>query len=64
MVVSKVTSSISRISERRRCRREGYNIHHTSLGGSRLLAEAKNAAAPGTGIRVSSHHPAEKTHSV
>jgi len=46
MVVSKVTSSISRISDRRKCRKEGYRMHHTSLGGRRFLAEAKNDAAP------------------
>ena len=48
MVVSRVTSSISLISDRRKCRREGYRMHHTSLGGRRFLAEAKNAAAPGS----------------
>lgn len=48
MVVSRATSSISWISDRRRCRREGYRIHHTSLGGRHLLAEAKKDAAPGS----------------
>lgn len=46
MVVSKVSSSISLISDRRKCRRDGYRMHHTSLDGRRFLAEAKNAAAP------------------
>lgn len=45
-VVSKVISSISLISDRRKCRREGYRMHHTSLDGRSFLAEAKNDAAP------------------
>ena len=47
IVVSKVTSSISLISDRRKCRREGYKMHHTSLDGRCFLAEARNEAAPG-----------------
>jgi hypothetical protein len=48
MAVSKVTSSISLISDRRKCRKEGYRMHHTSLAGRRFLAEARNDAAPGS----------------
>ena len=42
---SRLFSSTSLTSDRRKCLREGYRIHHTSLGGRCFAAEAMNAAA-------------------
>lgn len=39
-------SSTSVTSDRRKCLRDGYRMHHTSLGGRCFAAEAMNAAAP------------------
>lgn len=44
--VRMLRSSTSRTSERRKCLSDGYKMHHTSLGGRCLEAEAINAAAP------------------
>ncbi len=47
MVAKRLCSSIVAISDLRKCRREGYTIHQTSLDGSSFAAEAMKAAAPG-----------------
>lgn len=46
MAVSKLCSSTSLTSDRKKCFNDGYRIHHTSLGGKCFAAEAMNAAAP------------------
>ena len=43
---NKLCSSISFTSEHNRWRKEGYRMHHTSLGWRCLAAEAMNEAAP------------------
>lgn len=46
IAVSKLLSSILTTSDFRKCRNEGYSMHHTSLRGKCFAAEAMKAAAP------------------
>lgn len=46
MAVSKLCSSMTLTSDRRKCLSDGYSMHHTSLAGRCLAAAAMKAAAP------------------
>ena len=46
MAANRLCSSISLTSQRSRWRKEGYRMHHTSLGWRCFAAEAMKAAAP------------------
>ena len=43
-------TSTVRISERKKCFREGYKMHQTSVVGSAFAADAMNKAAPSHNI--------------